>query len=76
MTQFGYQSMVAPIRRLLLKHPKQAFISQAHIGRQWKDLNYFSCPDLSRTMEEYDRFVDLFREFDIEMKSMTSRWSS
>lgn len=56
---YGCQSMVGKIVRILLKHPKDAFISQDHINAHWKELNYTSCPDYKKAIEEYEFFVEL-----------------
>jgi len=61
------QSNVAPIRRLLLKHPRQAFRDPARIGREWRDLGFTAAPDLGRAVEEYDRLVELLSGFGIEL---------
>jgi len=44
---------------MLVKHPKDAFISPEHLAAQWKDLNYLSCPDYAKAIEEYDFLVTL-----------------
>ncbi|UCF84143.1 MAG: hypothetical protein JSV50_00435 [Desulfobacteraceae bacterium] len=62
-----YQSDVGPIKSLVLKHPKDAFVNDATIDRQWQRLNYLSRPDLVRAMDEYDQFVNLLKKFDIEL---------
>ena len=62
-----YQSDVGPIKSLVLKHPKGAFVSDATIDRQWQRLNYLGRPDLARAMDEYDQFVSLLKKFDIEL---------
>ncbi len=61
MTAYGGQSETAPVRRLLLKHPKDAFKNAAAIAAQWQDLGYPAAPDLVRANHEYDRLVDLLR---------------
>jgi len=61
--KFGCQSEVDPIKRLLLKHPKDAFISQENIRAQWRELNYSSCPDYDWALQEYDNFVELLKRF-------------
>lgn len=53
------QSDTALLKRLLLKHPRDAFISQEAISRQWRSLNYLSEPDLTRAIREYDAFVEI-----------------
>jgi N-dimethylarginine dimethylaminohydrolase len=59
---FGCQSEVGKIKRLLLKHPKQAFINQENIIRQWENLNYWGAPDFARALQEYEHFVVLLRQ--------------
>ena len=52
-------SETAPIRSLLLKHPREAWLGQENIRDQWKALGYTEEPDLGRAVAEYDRFVDI-----------------
>ena len=67
MKNFGCQSMYAPVRRMLLKHPRQAFISQANVDIQWQSLNYYGCPNYEIANKEYDRFVELLSQFEMEL---------
>ncbi len=67
MKTYGCQSMYAPIRRMLLKHPRQAFVDQAHIDAQWQDLFYLGRPDFDKAVAEYDRFVNILEQFDFEI---------
>jgi arginine deiminase len=60
--EFGCQSEVGSIKRLLLKHPSEAFISDENIKDQWIDLNYLGCPDFNRAVDEYDSFVELLEK--------------
>jgi N-dimethylarginine dimethylaminohydrolase len=62
-----YQSDVGTIKQLALKHPRDAFISDQVIERQWRELNYEGRPDLARAIEEYDRFVELLKGFGIHI---------
>lgn len=59
---FGCQSMVGQIKRLLLKHPKDAFISQENVRAQWQELNYLDCPDYNKALEEYENLVELLKK--------------
>ncbi len=59
---FGCQSEVGKIKRLLLKHPRQAFISAENVHQQWQQLNYFGAPDFARALHEYEQFVRLLRQ--------------
>jgi len=60
--KFGGQSEVHQIKSLLLKHPKDAFISQDNIQHQWKELNYLASPDHDKALKEYDNFVEYLKK--------------
>lgn len=62
-----YQSDVGVIKRIVLKHPKDAFVSDEVIGREWERLNYMGPPDFIRSVEEYDRFIDLLKKFKLDL---------
>lgn len=64
---FTPQSETGRLRKLLLKHPREAFCDQQTIDREWQLLRYTAPPDFERALEEYDRFVALLRQFDIEI---------
>jgi N-dimethylarginine dimethylaminohydrolase len=55
------QSEIKPLKSILLKHPKEAFISQENIDSQWQKLNYTSAPDFNKTIDEYEAFLELLR---------------
>ena len=55
------QSEVGTIRRVVIKHARDAFVSDAAISAQWRDLNFTAPPNFGRAVDEYDRFVDLIR---------------
>lgn len=57
--EYGCRSEVGAIKRLLLKHPSEAFVSGENIEAQWIDLNYLGLPDYHRAVEEYEQFVQL-----------------
>ncbi|HUT07543.1 MAG TPA: arginine deiminase family protein [Candidatus Latescibacteria bacterium] len=54
-------SEIAPVRSLLLKHPREAWNDQGNIRNQWKALGYTEEPDFAKAVAEYDRFVDILR---------------
>lgn len=68
MKNYGCQSMYLPIRRMLLKHPRQAFISQENLQAQWQSLFYFGCPDFENSLAEYEKFVGVLEQFDFEIQ--------
>jgi len=67
MKNYGCQSMYSPIRRMVLKHPRQAFISQENLEAQWQSLFYFGCPDFENSLSEYEKFVGILEQFDFEI---------
>ena len=66
----GGQSDVGTLRRVALKHARDAFVSDATIDRLWRDLNYAARPDFTRAAAEYDRFVELLRQFAVEVQRL------
>ena len=58
---YGCQSMVGKIKRLLLKHPKDAFINSQTVAQQWKNLNYPDQPDYEKAIAEYESFIKLLK---------------
>jgi N-dimethylarginine dimethylaminohydrolase len=54
-------SEVGRLTRVLVKHARDAFVSQAVIDRQWKGLNFSAPPDYTRAVGEYDAFLELLR---------------
>lgn len=59
--------MTGEMEHVLLKHPKDAYIDDAHIGNQWQSLNYPIPPDFSKSIADYNYFVDLLRQFDVDV---------
>ena len=55
------QSEHGALRRLVLKHPRDAFGDSARISREWRPLNFTAPPDPVRAAAEYDAFLDLLR---------------
>ncbi|MBJ13259.1 MAG: amidinotransferase [Candidatus Marinimicrobia bacterium] len=65
--QFGCQDMVKQVRRVLLKHPRDAFIDQNTINRQYSELNYSIAPNFDLACKHYDLFLDLIKSFGPEI---------
>lgn len=59
---YGCQSMIGTIESILIKHPKEAFISQAHLNKHYKEFNYIGCPDYAKVLEEYKTFEKAIKE--------------
>jgi arginine deiminase len=58
---YGCQSMVQKIDRIIIKHPKDAFINQNHLDASWKNYNYTSCPDYNTVLQEYRGFEEIIK---------------
>lgn len=59
---FGGQSEVGTLKKVLLKKPEHAFVSQAKLESEWKRLGYLDCPDYSAAVREYDRFAEILSQ--------------
>ena len=60
--EYGYSSEVGTIKRLLLKHPSEAFVNDENIETQWMDLNYLGPPDYNHAASEFEKFVELLEK--------------
>lgn len=59
MNEYGSQSMVRPLKKVLVKRPEEAFESQERIDAQWQSLDYLARPDYQRAVDEHRRFTSL-----------------
>jgi len=60
-------SEVGRIQKLFLKKPEEAFINQERIAEQWKDLNYLDEPSLVNASEEYQAFLSILQNNEIDI---------
>lgn len=65
---FGAASEVAPIRRLVLRHPRDAFGGADGIAAQWQMLGYAAAPNFAGACAEFDRFADLLAELGVTVE--------
>ena len=65
-----YQSDVAPMRRVLLKHARDAFLSGSRIDEQWRDLNYLGAPDFEEACRESDALAVLLEALGVVVEWM------
>ncbi|TAK16837.1 MAG: hypothetical protein EPO35_04490 [Acidobacteria bacterium] len=47
----------APIDRLVLKHAREAFVSQSRCDAEWRALQFTAAPDFTRAVQQYDAFL-------------------
>lgn len=55
------QSESGTLRRVVLKHARDAFRDEQRIASEWAALNFTAPPDLARAIAEYDAFIDILR---------------
>ena len=65
-----------PLMTVLMKHPREAFVSDANIAAQWKTLNYIAPPDYARAVAEYDRLLEIIGASGAEIVSMPQQPST
>jgi len=61
------QSDVAPLRRVLMKHARDAFVSPARIAEQWSALDYSAPQYLDTACRESDALAALFGSLGVEV---------
>jgi N-dimethylarginine dimethylaminohydrolase len=47
----------------MVKHPKDAFISQKHLDKNWEKFNYIRCPDYEEAVREYESFLSILSRY-------------
>ena len=62
----GGQSDVGRLRRVAVKHARDAFGDAAAVERQWRDLRYVARPDVPAAVAEYERFIALLEAAGVE----------
>ena len=63
----GGQSEVGKLRRVAVKHARDAFGDAAAVEHQWRDLRYLARPDVTAAVPEYERFLALLEAAGVEM---------
>ena len=63
---FNCNNMVDPIRKIILKHPKAAFINQKKINKEFNILNFTEAPNFNESLNEYESFIKILDSFGIE----------
>jgi N-dimethylarginine dimethylaminohydrolase len=62
------QSEFAPLSRVLLKDPRDAFVSDAVIVAQWQTLGFTAPPDLAKAAAEFDALAALLESAGAEVE--------
>ncbi|WP_285399088.1 arginine deiminase family protein [Lysinibacillus sp. fls2-241-R2A-57] len=56
-------SMYAPLKHVIVKHPKDAFRGQEHLSDEWKTFNYLSEPNYNEALREYAEFTSILEKY-------------
>ena len=58
--------MIDPIKKIILKHPKEAFINQKKINKEFNTLNFTEAPNFNESLNEYESFIKILDSFGIK----------
>lgn len=61
--KYGSQSMVGKLDTVVVKHAKDAFVSQEHLDESWEEYNYMSVPDYEASLKEYADFEAILKQY-------------
>ena len=64
------QSDVAPLRRVVLKHARDAFVGPGRIAEQWAALDYSAPPDFDAACRESDALAALLGSLGVQVEWM------
>lgn len=53
--------MTDTMETILIKHPKDAFVSQENLDKVYEDYNYIGCPNYEKVLSEYEAFEDIIK---------------
>jgi N-dimethylarginine dimethylaminohydrolase len=59
--------MVAPLKRVIVKPPREAYGDESRVAREWSALNYTAPPDLAGASAEHARLVEILRDAGAEV---------
>ena len=59
--EIGSLTEYGTLASVVVKHVRDAFVDERTIAAQWQRLNYTAPPDLSRAIDQHDRFIDILR---------------
>ena len=60
-------SDVGRLSRVVVKHPREAFVDEAAIAREWRELNFTAPPAFTAAVAEHERFLDALRSTGAEL---------
>jgi len=63
MDGYGTTSMVEALKRVVVKHPRAAFVSQQSVNDTWEAYGYQGCPNFSKALNEYETFLEILYDY-------------
>ena len=60
------------LKRVAVKHPREAFVSQATLDAQWAQHGFKACPDFDLACQQYDAFLGLLTAHGAELVHLPS----
>ncbi len=64
---FGTFNNWGPLKKVAVRRPQEAFVSDAKIDAEWKDLNFHSRPDLGNARDEFEQVDRLLKSTGAEV---------
>jgi N-dimethylarginine dimethylaminohydrolase len=64
------QSEVGRLRRILLRHARDAFVSQQRVDEQWERLDYLGAPAYDEAIRESDAFASVLGSLGVRVEWM------
>src|SRR6185503_16774770 len=61
------------LRRVVMKHPREAFVDEQTIAREWRALNFTAPPDFGRAVEEYESLLVIISGTGAEISFLPAR---
>jgi len=55
--------MYAPLKHVIVKHPKDTFRNQEYLSDEWKTFNYLSEPIYNEALKEYAEFMSILEKY-------------
>ena len=59
--------MVNSLKKVLIKHPKDAYINQNKLNKESNKLNYLNIPNFKKACSDYDSFINILKGFNCEI---------
>ncbi|WP_057912667.1 dimethylarginine dimethylaminohydrolase family protein [Peribacillus muralis] len=56
-------SMFDPLESVIVKHPRDAFISQEQLREDWRTFNFSEEPDFKEAIREYGDFISILKKY-------------